>query len=266
MIVHSYIQTQGGMGLGDFLRGSMACHQLCCAERSPLILTFKDHPIGKYLVSPTASLDLHIHDFNNQCVQLHDLRRKLNALCGRKRVRGCQTGVLCNTFPRFPINQATKQFMMDNLVPCHELDAKIKEQTPTEEYEVIHIRFGDLLAYNTAVNFTVEYDIEEITQRLCRDISHIVKSTSRHIILMCDSTEMKKVISSRCGISATSAQSVHLNIATENDPISDTLVDFFILTKAKAIHQFSVHGWGSTFSNVVHWIYDVPLHSRRILE
>lgn len=267
MIVHSYMQTPGGMGLGDFLRGSLALHQLCANERTQLMITFKNHPVGKYIVSPHV-LDLETHDLNNQCVHLHELRRRLNEMCGRRRIRGVNLALLCNTFPRFPISNSTKEFLKSALIPTAELNERIKETISDTNFEVIHIRVGDLLAYNTTVNYTVQYDRHEMISKLCRYIDRIKENNMNHLILMCDSDAVKDELGRKCNIQTSDAKSVHLNVATDKDDacILDTLVDFFMLTRAKAIHQYSVHGWGSTFSNAAHWIYDVPLYSYRLLE
>lgn len=268
MIVHSYIQTPGGMGLGDFIRGSLALHQLSMIKRFHMIIAFKDHPVGKYLMPNHYNIEDETHDLNNQCLCLRELRNKLNLICGRNRIRRESVSVLCNTFPRFPIRNATKNFVKNSIRPTPELENAILANTPGCEYEVVHIRFGDLISYSTGINHTVNYNEKEMVDKVCGYIENIKTHTSRELLLMCDSNKLKKTIGRRCKIKTSDSKSVHCNIVTEkeSDGIIGTLVDFFILTRATHIHQFSVHGWGSTFSNAAHWIYDVPMYSHRLLE
>ena len=261
MIVHSYIQTPGGMGLGDFLRGSLACHQLCTSGRTPYVITFKDHPIGEFIIPRGSVPDVHINNLNNQCNRLTDLRAKLSGFRSRLRGRHPTIGVHCNTFPSFPLNRHTKLFVSHAFTPNDKLQSMIDEVTPTEPYEVIHVRTGDKLAYSTAINFTVDVDRDSMMKYIIDKINEISSHTSNKLIIMCDSDAVKKELTSVCNVHPTAARSVHMNIVEVDDTsgVTDTLVDFFLLKTAKAIHQFSVHNWGSTFSNCAHWLYDVPL-------
>jgi hypothetical protein len=268
MIVHSYIQTEGGMGLGDFLRGSLALHQVCYATRTPFAITFKDHPISKFIVGDTQTIpDISIHNLNNKCIKIPQLRNEIQTIKGNRKLSVANIGLHCNTFPRFPIHNITKRFMIDSFTPNESLASDIQTAKPIEDYEVIHIRAGDMIAYNTAINFTVDYDYEKIIQRIVSKVNEIKSQSANAFIIMCDSDKVKKTLAKKCGLIPTKAKSVHLNIAKESDSdrVKDTLVDFFLLKDAKAVHQFSVHGWGSTFSNCANWIYDTPLNQYTLL-
>lgn len=257
------------MGLGDFLRGSLALHQICYATRTDFAITFKEHPISNFISSQPRNIpDLHIHNLNNQCVYFTQLRNAIYELRGNRKLSEIDIGVHCNTFPRFPISNATKKFISDSFTPNEDLLHAVNKAKPICEYEVIHIRAGDMIAYDTAINYTVNYDYEEIIQKIVNRVNEIKAKSSRHFIIMCDSDKVKKIVSKKCDLSATSAKSVHLNIARNSDlsRVRDTLVDFFLLKDAKAVHQFSVHGWGSTFSNCANWIYDTPLNQYKLLE
>lgn len=264
MIIHSYIQVPCGMGFGDFLRGTLSLYQLCARERLDLKVTFKNHPIGNYLIYPETE-DIIIHDLNNKCDNLQQLRKQLIMISPRYRMKQKNIGVLCNTWPRFPITSAAKSFLHKVLTPNELCKSALDKTALNTNYEIIHIRTGDMLAFKTAVNFTVEYDVDNMISNLVNHISDIKKNTKNECILMCDSDEIKKILSERCDILATSSSAVHMNVVTDHNAVLDTLVDFFILTKAQCIYQFSVHNWGSTFSNVVEWIYDVPVKPHMLI-
>jgi hypothetical protein len=263
MIVHSYIQTEGGMGLGDFLRGSLALHQVCHKKRSQFIITFKDHPISEFIIGNDTPIptDLEIHNLNNKADFIFKLKHHIELFRGNRRLRDAHMGLHCNTFPFYPIHDITKKFVSNSFKPNDSLNAAIQAAKPKEDYEVIHIRTGDLVAYNTAINTTVAYNYNRLLKRIIIAVNEIKSQSSNKFIIMCDSDKVKETLSEICGLVPTSAESVHFNLAKDCDAkrVKDTLVDFFLLTHAKVIHQFSVHGWGSTFSNCAHWIYDVPL-------
>lgn len=269
MIVHSYIQTEGGMGLGDFLRGSLALHRVCYSMRIPYEITFKDHPISKFILSNDRELpSVEIHNLNNQCNMISQLKAEILKIRGNRKMNSVSMGLHCNTFPRFPIHSISKRFVIQSLTPNESLNEAISQNKPKAEYEVIHVRVGDKLAYNTSINFTIDYDYDVIINRVITKVKEIVGKSKNEFIIMCDSDRVKKTIAKKCGLKPTATKSVHLNIAkkTDSDRIKDTLVDFFLLKDAKAVHQFSVHGWGSTFSNCANWIYDTPLNSYRLIE
>lgn len=231
-------------------------------------VTFKDHPISQFIIDNNTELpDVEMHNLNNQCVYMSQLKDKLNEIKGNRKLNGLNIGLHCNAFPNFPIHWITKKFMTNLLLPNEILDAAIREAKPNEDYEVIHIRVGDMLAYKTAINFTVDYDIDVAIGKAIDKIKEIKSKSDRLFIIMCDSDKIKKAVAKKCGLVATPAKSVHFNIATSSDAgrVKDTLVDFFLLKDAKAVHQFSVHGWGSTFSNCANWIYDTTLTQYKII-
>jgi len=151
--------------------------------------------------------------------------------------------------------------------PNDELTALINLAKPDENYEVVHVRLGDLYAYDTTINFTLKYDVDDVKKKLCDQIKMITERSSNKILIMCDSDAAKEEISNVCNVYPTAAKSVHMNTVSRDDlkGTADTLVDFFLLRHAKAIHQFSVHGWGSTFSNAAHWLYGVPLSTHALI-
>jgi hypothetical protein len=270
MIVHSYIRAKGGCGLGDFLRGSISIHQAYHEQGIPIAVTFKDHPISEFIVPNDARIpdDLQIHDLNNKADTPFTLKNQIGSLTGNTLSSHNHVGVYCNTWPQFPISNVTKEFMVNSFKPNDVLSAAIQDAKPKEDYEVIHIRLGDIVAYNTTINFTIAYDYDKIIEKIICDVNKIKSQSQNKFIIMCDSDKVKELLSTTCGLTPTAAKSVHLNIAKDCDGerIKDTLVDFFMLTHAKAIHQFSVHHWGSSFSNCANWIYNTPLNQYKLLK
>ena len=267
MIVHKYVNRIGGMGLGDFLRGSLACHQLCYKYGVPCVIDFAQHTIGKYLI-PSHDHDISEFPFvearNIGKYFITDLR---NLICQRYRFSYLARNInnICvytNVYPKFPILQETKEFLKQALIPTSELQDIIPNYNDGE-YEVIHIRAGDLLAFGTSHDFVVNTDINSIISSITDKIKQIIDSTSYPILIMSDSLELKNILTEKFDTIKTETESVHLT--SDSDNVVDTMIDFFTLTRARKIIQFSCHNWGSGFSDSVNWIYDVPIEKHQIL-
>lgn len=260
MIVHSYVHREGGMGFGDFLRGSLACHQMCFRYGVKVEIDFSQHSIGQYLI-PSHTTDVSqfkmLEARNIGSYSVTDLR---NLISRNYRFSYLARGlsnikVYTNVYPKVPISNETKHFVRQALIPTPEFQDIIPVYD--HEYEVIHIRAGDLLAFKTAIDFTVNIEEDVLIKSIIKDVKDIISKTTCPIIIMSDSLELKNALTKRCKTIKTDTEPSHMT-ATSCDA-ADTLIDYFTLTKARKIHQFSVHPWGSGFSDTVNWIYDVPL-------
>lgn len=256
MIVHSYEYFRGGPGLGDFIRGSLALHQISIHENIDLHISFNNHPISKFLIANTnhSALSEDVINIIGH-YSIKETTSKLNDLGMHQK----NIAVISNAVPKDPISKLTKTFVKNALIPTDELMHNVERNKPTSNYEVVHVRLGDVLSYGIHYNHSVTYDIDKILDKICTRIWEIKKST-QNIILMCDSNEFKEIIAKRCNIQNVGSPSIHINSSVNNDQsILNTLTDFFIMTKANKIYQFSVHTWGSGFSSAANWVYDVPI-------
>jgi hypothetical protein len=267
MLINTYINKRFGMGFGDFIRGTLSCHQLCSAQKIPFAVDFRHHDMGKYLdiayqyqmCESGKILDLmDIRRFTVQCLKYSlastykDLRyfRKNNAY------------IYTNVWPRVPLRHPEKEYIKSILIPTAELKEAIEVALPIfEQYEVIHIRSGDLFAFNTQIGETFKRSKHELVEKLSV-IQKIKECTDKKIIVMSDSMELKTILANKFNILVPNTVPSHCAIETSN--VKDTLIDFFIMMKASHIHQFSVHHWGSGFSNSINWVYDVPLTTYKI--
>jgi hypothetical protein len=182
--------------------------------------------------------------------------------------------IYTNIWPRFPLAEREKEFAKSFLVPNAELQLSINSALPIrEEYEIVHIRSGDQFAFDTQIGETFDRSTDQLLESLSV-IESIKNSTHRKIIVMSDSLNLKRLLSSKYGLISLNTVPTHtaleskdeenLSNASKDLAIRDTLVDFFIMSQAKHIHQFSVQHWGSGFSNSINWIYDVPLTTYKI--
>ena len=267
MLIHTYMNKRYGMGLGDFIRGSISCYQLCSIYRIPLVIDLRHHDIGKYLDLP--------HNFRlcqqHEIIDLQDIG-KFTVACLKQQIvkrhkeirmlRNKDCYIYTNVWPRFPLSLKEKQFMQSMLKPNAELERAIQNALPTrQEYEVIHVRSGDLLAFNTQIGETFERDVNALVDSISKVVNDVRRGTDRQLIVMSDSLQLKQILAASLGMLSLNTTPVHT--ALESSSL-DTLIDFFVMTKAKHIHQFSVQHWGSGFSNGISWIYDVPLTAYKV--
>jgi hypothetical protein len=223
--------------------------------------------VGKYLVnhcafppSPTDKIsDLQdIGRFTISCLRSYLLKKfKSIQILQKKNIF-----IYTNVWPKFPLDDECKAFVKSAVRPNEELLANIKAALPIDgDFEVVHIRSGDLYAFNAKVGETFERSTHELLTRLAV-IETIKRSTDLPIIVMSDSYELKYEVCSMFGLIPT--QTVPSHCALEETNSRDTLIDYFILSRAKRIHQFSVHHWGSGFSDTINWVYDIPVTKYKI--
>jgi hypothetical protein len=266
MLIHTYFAKERGMGLGDFIRGSIAANQLCVEYSILFEIDFRQHPIGQYLQNqcsvtpPNTNKILDLQDIQN--ATLRALQTNLKNQINLKNLRRDNLHIYTNVWPMFKLPRRIVESVRKYLQPTEECERAIVAALDSlTDYEVIHIRVGDILSFGTQIGDTVDYTMEQLIDRLSV-VKTIQDSTTRPCIIMSDSAECKRILAEKYGLRCTSTVPSHM--ALENDSALDTLVDFFILSRARHIHQFSVHGWGSGFSDSVHWLYRVPITKHKL--
>jgi len=253
------------MGFGDFLRGSLACHQMCYKYGVKPEIDFSQHAIGNYLI-PSHTIDTSKFDFVDACnignYSTLDLRnlivkkyrfsylaRNINNIC-----------VYTNVYPKFPISHETQQFVKQSLIPTTELNDIIPSYS--HEYEVVHIRSGDIFAFNTAIDHCVDVNKDIMIKNIIETVGKIIKLATCPIMIISDSFELKNILTQEFKTLESETEPSHMTL--QNCNAVDTLIDYFTLTRARKIHQFSVYNWGSGFSDTVNWIFNVPLEKYQL--
>jgi hypothetical protein len=261
MLVQSYFVKERGMGLGDFIRGSIACKQLCDEYSIPFEMDFRHHPMGKYL-KPNNTIEpitleniVNLQDIGNASIRA--LKCSLEERGALRNLRKYDLGIYTNVWPVFKIPRRVSYSIRNNLQPTPECEMTILSVlNGLKDYRVIHVRAGDILSFKTQIGDVMPHTVNDIIKNLST-IEKIKAQSNIPCLVMSDSSEVKQIISERWGIKSTPSIPAHL--ALENGSVLDTLVDFFILSRARAVHQFSVHHWGSGFSDSVNWLYNVPV-------
>jgi hypothetical protein len=266
MLVQSYFVKERGMGLGDFIRGSIACKQLCDEYSIPFEMDFRHHPMGKYLKSNNTAAPIPIEEVVNLQnvgnMTSRILKSSLEELGPLRNLRKYDLGIYTNVWPIFKIPRRVSCSIRNNLEPTRECEMAIQSTLDgLKDYRVIHVRAGDILSFKTDIGDVMPHTQNDIIKNLSV-IEKIKAQSNIPCLVMSDSFEIKQIIAERWGIKSTPSIPAHLTLETGN--VLDTLVDFFILSRARAVYQFSVHHWGSGFSDSVNWLYNVPVVRHRL--
>jgi len=251
------------MGLGDFVRGNIALHQVCAEKNIPFSIDFSHHPMGAYLKgheTATATdsqksvdlVDVYEDELRSTSVLYNKIKKHYK--------KGKVLRTYCNAFQSFPISKESQDFVRNSMIPNTILQDKISSVCHPffnkDSYETIHIRTGDPVAFGGGLkrNF-----IEKLYDEIDKTIKHIKRNSNKNIIILSDSTIIKNLIAKKFGLYTTNSVTSHLT--REGGDVAGTLADYFIMLNSDKIYQFTnaYHWWGSGFSNSASWINDVPL-------
>ena len=169
MFIHNFFNKQSGMGLGDFLRGTIACCQLSKSKKIPFAIDLRHHKINDYLdikYDTDACEISSIRDLQNiEPATIEGLEQ--NLLLHTPDLNGTRHNIYTNVWPVFPIDRDIKEYITSVFKPNADLLAAIESTMPTqEEYEVVHIRAGDLLSYNIKIGDVKHYSLKELLEQL----------------------------------------------------------------------------------------------------
>lgn len=255
LVIHTYRTVCNTVsqppGFGDFLRGSAALYQFSKKYGFDLKMDFSRHPLSHYLEQyDTIALgDAVVHEFFNQ--NNAALEPFLSGL-----PENSQAFVTTHCVPLADINESCRRFLKKRLTPQKPLKVILKGvlQQLGRHYCLVHLRMGDhaMGGHVAAV---------PVVDAWFRDV--IVPEWGNRIVVISDNRGIKEYLSNRFGVMFIPNTPVHLGqcgtVASPGDGVGDAMVDFFIMSRAQKIYQYSVYPWGSGFSDMCARLYRVPL-------
>jgi hypothetical protein len=159
------------------------------------------------------------------------------------------------------IDDGARDFVLRKLLtPNAELQRRIKVAMAalslTTPFNVVHVRLGD--QFENKIH--TELELHSIYTQLNRNLKvKGIYSGGKSIAYLTDSSQLDSYLMKQ-GESVRISEKVHLGESMLSvEGIAATLVDFFIMKHAEGIHQFSIYGWGSGFSEAASAIFEVPL-------
>lgn len=240
-------------GLGDFLRGSIALHQL--AQRYGYTLYLDGaHPLFRY-VKPSAYI---LRENPTHVVELippmsYDMIRYVLKNIFQT---GMPCSVLTNSFYE-PISQESKAYFQGLLVPSEEMEEHLTavfrneyKFPPHQPYTVCHVRVGDAFLHrNEEANQVADACAAYLRQKM---------EPGKAYVLLSDSASVAERITKQVPVCYWKNEKIHLGElrrtpTNEEGNVRDTMTDFFILSRASRILSN-----GSGFSKYISEVLDIP--------
>jgi len=254
-VIHNYLSycktNPQPPGFGDFIRGTIALYELSKIYNYELLID-NSHPIFKLLVSDKIVENKwtgEVYEFLPP-TSYEDIYTQLEIIFKKDE----SFSLLTNSFYKNEITDDCKAFLKDILTPNDELNEKIDTVYQTMNlntqihYSVIHLRFGDNCLHNDVFD-------EYFLQKSYNKIYEFIKNhPDTQFVLLTDSNvignELKKRIPS---LFYFNNKKIHLgDLKNLEHGVSDTLVDFFIMTKSEQIFYLNHSG----FSRYICEIYN----------
>lgn len=255
-VVHTYqpmcTTVQHPPGLGDFLRGSIALHQLSAKYGFRLQIDFSSHPLHRFLKQNESTFcrkDQAVYEFFNE--KNSELESFIVGQSGMESLR-----VTTHVVPAKQMTTKCRQFIRKNLKPTKAVTDYTKNVLASlglKSYCVVHLRMGDHL-------FDTEIALPPALEAYF--IEEILPVWGRSVLVVSDNQTIKHVLRDRFDVRILDAKPVHLGRPATSETsywdVRDTFVEFLLMGASSWIYQYSVYPWGSSFSKICADIYGIP--------
>jgi hypothetical protein len=258
-------------GLGDFVRGSFTMMQLIrlLNTYTPANITydmdFRNHPMGKYLI---CNKGLEKPPFYSELSNLHidtlmvkqdeadlgyqHLLREMIRFVNRS---GGPTvhGFVCRDDVFEEVTQEERDLIRNRMMPTHEMDAYVTS-TLTEmgvktPFTAFHVRMDDSACFPP----------KPIDAKVINAVVEAVKAKigEGEYVLISNSDQVKEALRGIVKMKTTAICHIGQNEKQTEQQTKDTLLDYFILSRASQIHAVSTyHRTG--FSLECSKVYSIP--------
>uniref|UniRef100_A0A6C0J1B2 Uncharacterized protein n=1 Tax=viral metagenome TaxID=1070528 RepID=A0A6C0J1B2_9ZZZZ len=239
-------------GIGDIIRSIYGVYKLSLKYNFKLIVDISHHPISKFLIHND-------HEYSSIVNETIDTIKfyALNEIDIIKELKdkkiiyiGLHYGL--EAYESNEYEKEAQEFIKNILQPTKEFMIefdKINNNISFENLNIIHFRLGDEELVRNIVN-TDNYDVY---------YSKILHYKSDNTLLFSDSSKFKKYIKNKDDIKMLENEIGHIGYEKSYDKIKNTLIEYFLLTKASKIYTYTIYGWASGFIKSINKIYDVPI-------
>lgn len=249
-----YNDRLGFFGFMDYVRGCLSMFYICKENNWYFEADYSNHSIAKYLINNNSKYS----EIKSKGKIFFLEQRNYDAVKNFIRENDVAMFFTNLWYDIEPLTEDAKMFIKSSFIPNEFLQLKINETMENlnlinGEFNCIHIRMGDnKLVYNNIINETKYDEVGNIIFDKLREIKY-----TKNIIIS-DDYDAKKYIANKYGYEYIDNIPCHVgNIKNQNDVIN-TLIDYFIMSKAANIITYSIYG-GSGFSHWCSKIFDIKL-------
>ena len=245
-------------GLGDIVRGTILLYQLSNQFKFNFYIDISQHPISKFLKydsnHPHKKL-LGESQYKTPFIGwsesevLDFLRREFSKRDVIWGLTNATRGDIWN--PKIPIHKDIQKQLQQIFLPSPQLEQQIQtylNRIP-KSFVALHYRIGDK-------DFIKK--INSIDEK--KAIHHVQKHLKPNTVFFSDSQILKNIVHKHFkDVIVFDHEIGHIGVETDDQKICNTLIEFFILSKAQHIHTITCYNWISNFTNIIHKIYNIPL-------
>jgi hypothetical protein len=256
-------------GLGDYIRGSICLYQICKFIGIEFDMVI-NHPMSKYLVNhqnPPTDIDYENIEFyaENNFLDLKgdnviknsgefykNLINKIN------NIESETFYMLCNAFPIWTTGDECFSKIRNSIAPisdirCYVYETLMELKMPIIRYSVLHIRTGDNVLLHG----------KRISPGLLKKIIYTVYKYTRpdkKYIILSDNNNLKNYLNKYKRFSSYTKEIAHLGETNNKSDtgVKNTLLDFYVMSKASNIISLTTYKHGSGFSEWCSKIYKIP--------
>ena len=236
-------------GVGDYLNGCCFLYDFAKTHNRKLNIDFSHHELSKILycksyksLEETSNIP-YMFGMNYDINILHHINN-----------------IFVNLNIPSNIDDNMRQYIIETALSPRLLFQKdiksLKMQLNVEDtkYNVVHIRTGDKYLLLNIEDYNEIECIMSITLKKLISMNINLYDT----IFISDNNILSELFL-KYNLKSTTFQKVHTGKSTSTEGIHNTMLDFFLMSTAKEIIQFSFYEWGSNFSNIISNLYKIPI-------
>jgi hypothetical protein len=270
---HKCVGIQDGdWGLGDIIKATYAMYELSKRMNFKLIVDISQHNVSNFLVQRPHPHQKFVQD-NKDNIPYHnivfeELEKHIRIQLMDKDVIMLFCSGFIEPFANNPnphtISEDAKKYIQTILTPTQAFQKIIdqkRSEIPFPYYTILHYRLGDVFAFKCPYCVKGKIEENDYPKAFEELSSHIEQHRTGKDVLLSDSDEFRRHVAKKWGkdIFVYTHPITHLRYQQKLEETKNTLIEFFVMTRAHKIHSYTVYKWISGFVLVANKVFDVPL-------
>lgn len=256
---HGRLMSKRFWGFGDLIRGIADSYEICRSRDIDFYIDAKEHSVGKFLNLPAHDFEEYIDESSILFLEGREVIPYLKSSSSEVCVFMTNGRFDRGNIPRIGRSEKTKKYLRQILEPSGELKLLLDNfKYPSEGLKIFHARIGDdeLVGERNQSKDHIYREEGDVHDE--RRYEHILKEYEKELsesnLIISDSMKFKKFASEKTGIRVTDTRACHLGIAPKSiADVANTLLEFFLITKAKRVRSVAFFPNARRPSGFVYW-------------